>query len=494
RACPPVYPIRINIIPGSIYIANVTAHTTGELLVETLKNYVGNESSYKLIYHNKEILNSETLEDIGVREGGLIEVKHDIDENQTDKNILEGSLIDLSENNFLIFVKTQTGQTIDLYVTENDTIYIIKLKIQDKEGFPADKGRIIFAGKELKDEHTLEYYNIKNEDSLHLVVKSRSGVFHVTSGRSDFDVLPPLTKYMQTPEERLQDEINTGISCNFCGRFEWEGARYKCSICPDYDLCNDCIIMSNLLHDGQHDFQFINPLNNEDTSQDISKDSTSTITIFPILPTKKDLLTLLREEEKRRILSEKIQQQYYNAGSDPRDIRDWIDITDQMQYDLVREFGYSDEAVQLLRHASQLYKDDPVFSNTQVYVRNNIARIGNLTEGMRAPDCSLVSLESSQATTIPLIPLHTLIRPGKPLVILSGSYTCPLFRSISHVLNDIYKKYRSHVDFYMIQIREAHASNVWPIGNIVAVNEHQTLADRLAAAREMVRSTQLEIP
>ncbi|KAF0558399.1 ubiquitin-domain-containing protein [Gigaspora margarita] len=497
RSCPSVYPIRIKIIPGSNYIANVTSHTTGELLVETLKNH-GDGSSYKLIYHNKEILNSETFENIGVREGGLIEAINDIDENQTDKNITEESLIDnipisTIENNFLIFVKTQTGQIIDLYVTKFDTIYIVKLKIQDKEGFPAYKGRIIFAGKELKDDHTLEYYNIKIEDTLHLVIKNRCGMFHETNGRKNFDALPPLTQYMQTSEESFQGGINTGISCNFCGNFDWEGARYKCSICPDYDLCNECIVISNLLHDIRHNFQFINPLDNDDTSTDISKDSTSSITIFPILPTKKeDLLAVLREEEKRR-RSPEIQQQYCNVGSDLRDNRDWIDITNQMQYDLVREFGYSDEAVQLLRHASQLYKDNPVFSNTQVYVRNNISRIGNLTEGMQAPDCSLVSLESS-ATPIPLIPLHTLIRSGKPLVLLGGSYTCPLFRSISHVLNDIYKRYRSYADFYMIQIREAHASDVWSIGNSLAVNEHQTLADRLAAAREMVRSTQLEIP
>ena len=32
-----------------------------------------------------------------------------------------------------------------------------------------------------------------------------------------------------------------------------------------------------------------------------------------------------------------------------------MDVTDEMQHDLVREFGYSDEAVQLLRRAPQLY-------------------------------------------------------------------------------------------------------------------------------------------
>jgi len=46
----------------------------------------------------------------------------------------------------------------------------------------------------------------------------------------------------------------------------------------------------------------------------------------------------------------------------------------------------------------------------------------------------------------------------------------------------------------MIQIREAHASDVWPIGNIIDVKEHCTLEERLEAAREMVMATQLKIP
>ncbi|RIB22107.1 hypothetical protein C2G38_2140354 [Gigaspora rosea] len=46
----------------------------------------------------------------------------------------------------------------------------------------------------------------------------------------------------------------------------------------------------------------------------------------------------------------------------------------------------------------------------------------------------------------------------------------------------------------MIQIREAHASDVWPIGNIIDIKEHKNLTDRLAAAEEMVKATQLKIP
>ncbi|CAG8719959.1 5122_t:CDS:2 [Dentiscutata heterogama] len=221
--------------------------------------------------------------------------------------------------------------------------------------------------------------------------------------------------------------------------------------------------------------------------------SISSVNIIPILPdTKEKLLALLHEEERRRF-SPEMQKKYYDVGNDPTCGKDWMDVTDQMQLELVREFGYSDEAVQLLRRAPQLYPDDPEFRTTQVYVRNNIANIGNLTEGMPAPDCPLVPLESSNDSST-LVSLRSLCKPGRPLVLLGGSYTCPLYRYISHVLNDIYTRYKTHVDFYMIQIREAHASDVWPIGNIVDVKEHRTLSDRLTAAREMVKKTHLEIP
>ncbi|CAG8737081.1 14280_t:CDS:2 [Gigaspora rosea] len=143
---------------------------------------------------------------------------------------------------------------------------------------------------------------------------------------------------------------------------------------------------------------------------------------------------------------------------------------------------------------------DPEFRTTQVYVRNNIANLGNLKEGMEAPDCPLIPLKYSDITipnisieasemTVPYmtvgttdlpnqISLRSFCRSGRPLVLLAGSLTCPLYRYISHVLNDI----------------EAHASDVWPIGNIIDIKEHKNLTDRLAAAEEMVKATQLKIP
>ncbi|CAG8667205.1 13305_t:CDS:2 [Funneliformis caledonium] len=521
-AYPPTFSIYINFLTPSTYKANVTAHTTGRLLLDSLQFCVmENNPMYKLTYNDKVIRNDETLEKLGIKEGDkifAIESKYPLSMLTMPKRIVPESI--------QLYIKTPAGKVITLILSSSDFIEIIIQKIQEKEGIPLDQQQIFFNGRILKYGYTLAFYNIhtesilnlvieshlemfqlfinilcgeeisldvhsnlsvyfvklaireklnfppmiqalifagrqldsdctladcniKSKSKLHLVLKISGGMFHETSGRKEFNALPPLTRYTQTSEENLQDGVHIGIACDSCGKSEWKGVSYY----------------------------------------------------LPILPTtKEEILTLLREEERLR-LSPEIQKQYYNVGNDPTLGIDWMDVTDQMQKKLVKDFGYSNEAVQLLRRAPQLYKDYPAFHTTQLYVRNNIARKGDLTEGMKAPDCPLVPLESL-ATTVEIrnsdtpitISLHSLYRSRRPLVLLGSSYTCPLFRYMSHVLNDIYERYQTHIDFYMIQIREAHASDVWPIGNIIDVKKHRTLADRLSAAQEMVRATQLKIP
>jgi len=52
------------------------------------------------------------------------------------------------------------------------TIWELKNEIELNEGIPIDQQRLIFRGKHLeKDNKTIKFYDIKKEDTLHLLLK-----------------------------------------------------------------------------------------------------------------------------------------------------------------------------------------------------------------------------------------------------------------------------------------------------------------------------------
>lgn len=61
-------------------------------------------------------------------------------------------------------------------------------------------------------------------------------------------------------------------------------------------------------------------------------------------------------------------------------------------------------------------------------------------------------------------------------------------------IKGIYEMFRDRADFLTVYIREAHASDEWPVGNICVIPQHKTLQDRLTAAQNFVRDYNYNIP
>jgi hypothetical protein len=69
-------------------------------------------------------------------------------------------------------------------------IATVKEFIENMECIPQDQQRILFAGKQLEDDKTLSDYKIQKESTINLIRRLRGGMYHITSGRQDFNQFP----------------------------------------------------------------------------------------------------------------------------------------------------------------------------------------------------------------------------------------------------------------------------------------------------------------
>jgi ubiquitin C len=77
-----------------------------------------------------------------------------------------------------IFVKTLSGPVHSVVCQPDDTILSVKQQLETKyeEGMPPDQQRLIFAGKQLEDNRTLQEYSVVHNSTLHIVLRLRGGL------------------------------------------------------------------------------------------------------------------------------------------------------------------------------------------------------------------------------------------------------------------------------------------------------------------------------
>ena len=86
--------------------------------------------------------------------------------------------------NVEITVNTLTGKTIPITIDNTETVLALKTRIQEKEGVPPAQQRLTFAGKQLEEDKTLEYYNIQNGATIHLVLRLNASTASIRKGVS----------------------------------------------------------------------------------------------------------------------------------------------------------------------------------------------------------------------------------------------------------------------------------------------------------------------
>ena len=75
-------------------------------------------------------------------------------------------------------------------------------------------------------------------------------------------------------------------------------------------------------------------------------------------------------------------------------------------------------------------------------------------------------------------------KPQRPLVIVLGSITCPIFMNKMHNIKQQSEKFSNIADFLLVYTQESHAEDGWKFdNNAYKINQHKSLEERLSAAR-----------
>jgi hypothetical protein len=87
---------------------------------------------------------------------------------------------------------------------------------------------------------------------------------------------------------------------------------------------------------------------------------------------------------------------------------------------------------------------------------------------------------------------------GRPLALLFGNYTCPIYRGQFERFAAMYEKHRERVEFLVVYVKEAHPEDGWQIGinhdQCVVYQQPTSMDERAVIAADFIARHQVTIP